>query len=209
MPHLVLLGDAILDNAAFTVGGPAIIDQLRTRLPADWTATLAAIDGSTTADLEAQLAGLPADATHLLLSVGGNDARMCSDVLDTPVESSADVLRLIRQDMTAFERAYREAIAACLRRGLPLVTCTIYRGAFPDEDVQRRVDAALSAFNDVIVRVAVEHELTVIDMRLVCDRAEDYANATKPSTTGGAKIAAAVSRVVAGTGPLRGARLVA
>lgn len=68
MPHLILLGDSILDNGAYTNGQPPVIDQLRGHLPAGWKATLAAIDGSTTDDIPTQLAGLPGDATHLVLS---------------------------------------------------------------------------------------------------------------------------------------------
>jgi hypothetical protein len=29
MPHLILLGDSILDNAAYTEGGPDVVTQLR------------------------------------------------------------------------------------------------------------------------------------------------------------------------------------
>lgn len=85
MPHLVLLGDSIFDNASYTNGQPAVIDQVRARLPAGWKATLAAVDGSTTDDIADQLTGLPDDATHLVLSVGGNDAMLRADLLDTPV----------------------------------------------------------------------------------------------------------------------------
>ena len=35
MQHLVLLGDSILDNGAYTAGGPAVIEQVRAILPTD------------------------------------------------------------------------------------------------------------------------------------------------------------------------------
>ena len=73
-PHLVLLGDSIFDNAIYVPDGPSVIDHLRTILPAEWRATLLANDGDVTADVEGQLLKLPADATHLIISVGGNDA---------------------------------------------------------------------------------------------------------------------------------------
>src|SRR5688572_16398198 len=74
VPHVVLLGDSIFDNAAYVAGGPAVVDQLHTILPADWKATLLAVDGDTTGLVADRLRGLPADASHLVVSVGGNDA---------------------------------------------------------------------------------------------------------------------------------------
>ena len=38
--HLVLLGDSIIDNASYVPGRrPAVIDQVRSRLPEGWSAT--------------------------------------------------------------------------------------------------------------------------------------------------------------------------
>ncbi len=198
MPHIVLLGDSIFDNAAYTAGGPDVATQLRGQLPPDWTATLAAVDGSQADAVAAQLAGVRPDATHLVLSVGGNDALMASGLLDEPVYSSADALRLIGASVREFERRYRAAVGACLGRRLPLVVCTIYHGNFPDADYRERAVVALTAFNDAIVRTACSHGLDVIDLRAVCDQPQDYANPIEPSSIGGAKIARAVARVVTG-----------
>ena len=95
MPHLVLLGDSVFDNGAYTAGGPDVISQVRETMPAGWSATLVAVDGSQAREVVKQLARVPDDATHLVLSVGGNDALMEVDLLDAPVKSSADALRLI------------------------------------------------------------------------------------------------------------------
>ena len=198
MPHLVLLGDSIFDNAAYTAGGPDVVTQLRGELPAGWTATLAAVDGSQAADVAAQLSNLRADATRLVLSVGGNDALMASGLLDEPVYSSADALRLIAASVREFEARYRAAVSACAAKALPLVVCTIYHGNFPDADYRERVVVALTAFNDAIVRTACAHGLDVIDLRAVCDEPQDYANPIEPSSIGGAKIARAIARVVTG-----------
>ena len=155
MPHLVLLGDSIFDNAAYTAGGPGVVTQLRGELPDGWTAALAAVDGSQAADVAAQLAGLRADATHLVLSVGGNDALMASGLLDEPVYSSADALRLIAASVREFEASYRAAVAACLARRLPLVVCTIYNGNLP---------AAQAAVKPLLAgRQSLTHAQTVKD----------------------------------------------
>jgi hypothetical protein len=55
-------------------------------MPHDWTASLIAIDGSTAADLPDQLAEMPADATHVVVSIGGNDALLPDTTLITADE---------------------------------------------------------------------------------------------------------------------------
>jgi hypothetical protein len=204
MPHLVLLGDSSLDNAAYTGGGPDVITQVRAVLPAGWSASLAAVDGATTRDVEAQLSRLPAQATHLVLSVGGNDALLDASVLDVAASTAAEALLRLADVVAAFELRYRGAVAACLRSGRPLTVCTIYNGCFPDPQYQRVVTTALTVFNDAIVRVASERGLAVIDLRAVCALPEDYANPIEPSSAGGEKIA----RVIAAhlTGPRDSAR---
>ena len=66
--HVVLLGDSIFDNFRFVPCEPTVIDQLRKELPPGWCAFLLAVDGHVTADVPAQVANLPGDATHLVVS---------------------------------------------------------------------------------------------------------------------------------------------
>src|SRR5687767_4573555 len=91
MNHVVLLGDSIFDNAVYVPGGPSVIEQLGTSLGRDWQATLLAVDGHVAADVAGQLAGLPTDATHLVISAGGNDALGHSGLLTEPASSAAEV----------------------------------------------------------------------------------------------------------------------
>jgi lysophospholipase L1-like esterase len=197
--HVVLLGDSIFDNAAYTGGGPDVVTQLRKLLPNGWAASLLAVDGHRTADVGRQVAKLPAGATHLVLSVGGNDALAHIDILDRPAASFAQVLGLLADVGADFERSYRKLVTALAGRGLPLVVCTIYNGSFPDPLYQRLATTALCGFNDAILRVAFERALTVIDLRLVCDEPADYANPIEPSVSGGAKIARAIAAAVGAT----------
>jgi hypothetical protein len=194
--HVALLGDSIFDNAAYTNGGPDVITQLRSLLPRGWSGTLLAVDGARTEDVAGQLARLPAAATHLVLSVGGNDALAHGDLLEGPAASAAQILGFLAEAAGVFERRYRSLIARLLERELPLTVCTIYNGNFPDPEFQRIASTALCVFNDVILRVAFEHGLTVIDLRLVCSERADYANAIEPSSIGGNKIARAISRTL-------------
>ena len=120
MPHLILFGASTFDNAAYTTGGPAFIDQVQQRLPAGWAATLLAVDGDTTADIHEQLERMPADATHLVLSVGGNDALDWVAALDAPARSVKDALSVLTQMKTQFQHSYRATIAELLALNKPL-----------------------------------------------------------------------------------------
>lgn len=191
MSHLVLLGDSIFDNAAYTGREPDVITHVRSILPARWKATLCAVDGSTTEDLPRQLPEIPEDASHLVVSIGGNDALLQVDLLDTPVRSTAEALELFGEQVGVFEESYRRALGEVLRLERPTVVCTIYNGNLPDSQA-RVARVALMMFNDAILRTAHEHGLPVIELRLVCTDPEDYANPIEPSGQGGAKIARAI-----------------
>ena len=93
MPHLVLIGNSIFDNAAYTRGGPDVVSQVRGLLAPGWEATLLAVDGSTADQVAGQLGRLPKAATHLVLSVGGNDALMHQRILEAPASSMASPSR--------------------------------------------------------------------------------------------------------------------
>jgi lysophospholipase L1-like esterase len=204
MPHVILLGDSIFDNAAYTAGDPDVVSQVRKLLPSGWAATLLAVDGHRTEDVNRQLARLPKASTHLVLSVGGNDALSHGDLLTRPARSAAEVLTLLAGAAGEFEERYRRLIARLLQAGLPLTVCTIYNGNFPDRDFQRIASTALSSFNDAILRVGFERRLTIIDLRLVCDEPADYANPIEPSSIGGAKIARAIAAAVGATNMVMG-----
>ena len=147
-----------------------------------------------------QVPRIPADATHLVVSIGGNDALGCLDLLDAPATSTAGALRLLGQAVDRFEANYRSAVRLVLDRGLPATLCTIYNGAFEEPDLAARARMALMMFNDVILRVAFEHHASAIDLRLICNEKADYANPIEPSGQGGRKIAKAIVRAT-GIGP--------
>jgi lysophospholipase L1-like esterase len=198
MPHLVLIGDSILDNGRYTRGGPDVVSQVRALLPSGWRATLVAVDGSTTDDIAGQLSRLPDDATHLIVSVGGNNALMHLGILDSPTSSMTKSIETLACVASDFEERYRAAIARCLETRLPVAVCTVYNGCFEDLSFQRVASTTLTVFNDAIIRVAVENSLPVIDLRAVCNAAEDYANPIEPSSVGGAKIARVIVGLVSG-----------
>jgi hypothetical protein len=191
--HIVLLGDSIFDNAAYTGREPDVITHLRALLPGGWRATLAARDGATTSGLASQLRHLPADTTRLVVAVGGNDALGNSDLLSFRAASSSDVLATFAVRLARFEADYRHAIGQLAALRHPTTVCTIYNGALPpDQATLARV--GLMMFNDVILRTAFDHHLDVIELRSICREPPDYANPIEPSGEGGRKIAAAIAR---------------
>jgi lysophospholipase L1-like esterase len=194
--HVVLLGDSILDNAAYVGGGPDVVQQLRQRLPHGWRATLGALDGSTIRDVPRQLRLLPADATYLILSVGGNDALGSVDFLDAPAGSTAEALLGLTEIADGFERGYHAMLTEVLAQGLPTAICTIYYPRFPDATLQKIAVTALTVFNDCIIRLAFFHRIPLLDLRFICTEEGDYANPIEPSARGGEKIAQAIVETV-------------
>lgn len=193
--NLVLLGDSIFDNAAYIAGGLDVVAQLRRALPSGWTATLLAIDGATINDVPEQMKRLPHDATHLVISVGGNDALAHFDLLERRASSSAQVLSWLADAVEEFERRYRTMLRVVTARSLPVTVCTIYNGNL-EPSVRRTARIALATFNDAILRVAAEHSVRTIELRLVCTEPGDYANPIEPSVAGGEKIAQAIARTL-------------
>jgi len=198
---VVLLGDSIFDNAAYTGREPDVVEHLRSILPSGWQASLLAIDGSVISNLSSQLRRVPEDASHLVISVGGNDALGNSDILEMRVRSTAEALELFHERVEEFEESYRSAIHEVLELGRPATLCTIYNGNLPDPEYARNARVALALFNDAILRTAFELRLPVIELRLVCSEPADYANPIEPSGPGGRKIAMAIARAVGALDP--------
>jgi hypothetical protein len=197
MKHIVLLGDSVFDNAAYVAGGPDIIEQVRERLPAGWRATLRAVDGSVIGSVERQLDQLPPEASHLVISVGGNDALGHAGVLDETTHSMTDALERLAGIRDQFAQEYAAMLEGVLERGLSTAVCTIYDPRFPDPLRRRLAAIGLTIFNDCITREAFSRALPLIDLRLICDEDENFANPIEPSVRGGAKIATAIAALAA------------
>jgi hypothetical protein len=195
MKHIILLGDSIFDNGVYVNGGKDTIANLRDQMPEDWTATLLAVDGTVTDGVTKQLPRVPADATHLFVSVGGNDALGEIGILQMRASSSAEVFSEVSSVAARFEDRYKRMLDSVLKLKLPTAVCTIYYPRYPDARLQRMAVAALASFNDVIIRLASVAGLPLIDLRYVCDEDTDYANPIEPSVAGGAKIASTIVRV--------------
>ena len=196
MDHVVLLEDSIFDNAAYVGGAPDVIQQVRRRLPHGSKATLGAVDGSTTGNVREQLRLLPSDATHLIVSAGGNDALGSSDFLGAPARSVAEALLGLADIADEFERRYYPMLTEVLAYGLPTAICTVYYPRFPDTVLQKIAVTGLTVFNDCIIRAAFVHGIPLLDLRFICTEDGDYANPIEPSAQGGEKIAEAIVKMV-------------
>jgi hypothetical protein len=204
MSHVVLLGDSIFDNGAYVRGGPDVVRQLRSKLPTRWDSTLLAVDGAVTREVRDQLARLPKDSTHLVVSAGGNDALGASFMLGQTVATVAEALSLLETAQSRFAADYSEMARVVIGAGLPAAFCTIYDTP-PSAPDQRIVRTALALYNDVITRTAFASGAALIDLRLICDADEDYANPIEPSVQGGDKIASAIADwACSGTSLVRG-----
>lgn len=194
--HIVLLGDSIFDNQSYVAPRAATIDALRARLPAGWSASLLAQDGSAADEVAQQVLHAPGNASHLVVSTGGNDALSDAGILAERASTVGEALWKLAQVAERFERRYRKMLHSVRSRKLPIVLCTIYNGYFPDPHLQSMTTAALTLFNDAIIRAAWSATLPVIDLRRVCSEPEDYANEIEPSARGSEKIADAIVTAV-------------
>lgn len=218
MSHLVLLGDSVFDNGAYVGSGePDVARQVSARLPGGNEVTLLAVDGHLTSDVSSQIERLPSSATHLFLSVGGNDALQHLDAIkrfETEISRFSEAIKKLREIQEDFRRAYRPVVEELLGTGLPTTLCTIYNGNFqeasqqaPSQQVmpqqalslQALVNTILPVIGDVIVEAAAENGLPLIDLGRVLGEPDlDYANPIEPSAHGGAKIAEAITEVLSG-----------
>ena len=197
MSHVVLLGDSIFDNASYVSGGPAVVDQLRGVLPKGWRATLVAADGAVTDGVASQLRRLPADATHLFVSVGGNDALRHGGMLQEVNRPAGEVFTALTEMQQGFRHDYKEMLRALTALGKPAAVCTVY-DAVPG--LVSEAVTLLSLFNDIVVREAARERLPILDLRLICDEPRDYSAVSpiEPSERGGMKIAQRIAYAVTG-----------
>lgn len=194
--HVVLLGDSIFDNASYVSRGMSVIDHLRRRLPSGGKASLRAVDGACVTNVYRQLEQLPADTTHLVLSIGGNDALFAAgDLFTEDPQSMARSLERVAQVVDRFAQEHRELLLHLKQLEKPLVACTVY-DRIPS--LSREERAGLSVFNDAITRNIFRVGATMIDLRLVCDDSRDYAEVSpiEPSSQGGEKIARAIADAI-------------
>jgi lysophospholipase L1-like esterase len=211
--HIVLLGDSIFDNSPYV--GPDELDvpnQLRALVKGDCKVTHLAVDGDVISDIRNQLRRLPSDATHLFVSVGGNDGLGHLSIFNEPVDTIGNALQKIYLLGESFQKKYSEMVDLVLSHNLPTTLCSIYYPKFHSrslsrveyylsmkangETIQQMAMAAETIFNDIITFEIFKRKLPLIDLRVICNDDKDFANPIEPSCIGGLKIASAIKKVV-------------
>lgn len=198
--HLVLAGDSIFDNDGYVYGAAGVIEQLRTTLPAHCRATKIAVDGNCIRHVDEQLNGLPADATDLIVSVGGNDARKNASLL-SHVTKPDDLKGFLAQPLQDFRVEYAQMLERIEKTKLRLLVCSIYTQVpFKDPDWRRFAPLAISQFNEVITSEAKRFNIPVLPLPDVCTEEEDFSTFSpiEPSTQGGQKIVDKIVKMTLG-----------
>jgi hypothetical protein len=187
--HIILLGDSIFDNSPYVPEHETVSDQLAAILPNGCRATLLANDGAVVYSVaEHQIKQIPRDATHVVLSIGGNNALGVSSLLGMKVDSVRDALAILSKPLLDFSQEYACLLGKLRDLQLPLIVCTVY-DAVPGLQVAEKL--GLSLFNDVITRNIIAGGDIMMDLREICTEADDYSEVSpiEPSSVGGAKIA--------------------
>lgn len=190
--HIALLGDSIFDNQSYVIHGESVSDHLSRMLGEAQQLSLLAVDGAVTTGVPLQMTHLPADVTHIALSVGGNDALGCMAMLESPAETVLKALAQLSEVQARFQMEYGLAVQACVQTRRPTLVCTIYDKV---PGLTPALQTALSVFNDVITREAMRHGLAVLDLRELLCESTDYSAASpiEPSEQGGRKVARALA----------------
>ena len=209
--HITLAGDSIFDNQTYVPGEPDVARQLKTQLGDDADVTLLAIDGDITEGVKDQLNRLPIDTSHLIISVGGNDALSYLHKLLDPVSNVGEGFLIFSDIQNEFRDKYRKMLTNALSYNIPTTVCTIYRPCFnhsstsrvsqflsygvSNEILQKVSVTALTTFNDIIIEEAVKAGVPIMDLRIMYDNEQDYANPIEPSTVGGKKMVSIIDRI--------------
>ena len=94
---------------------------------------------------------LPTDATHLVVSVGGNDALLRGGILSEAASTVGEALEVMHEVWAGFRNSYHAMLRVVGGLQKPTAVCIVYNtipGLRPAEH------AALAGFNEVILREA-------------------------------------------------------
>ena len=136
--HVSLLGDSTVDNKAYTGVEPALTECIQHLVGHDEQVTLCARDGALAAAMKDQLAAMPDKTTHIVISVGGNDALGQVSLLKEKVTDVAAathvLLKISREFECKLEKEIRRVVdeygvsSEGVRRSI--VVCSVYEPQF-------------------------------------------------------------------------------
>ena len=212
MNHIILAGDSIFDNGSWVPGDPDVATQVKSLFDIKDKVTLLAVDGDIINGVADQLKSLPDDASHLFISVGGDDALSVLGEMQKTVPSIAEGFLHFHKIRKEFERMYQAMLSNALSYNLPTTVCTIYKPCLShrnairilshsesnlNSDQQQKVaNTALPIINSIISKEAIKAGLPVIDLEIIFNDVADYANDIEPSAVGGMKMAKIIKEIV-------------
>lgn len=194
-PLVVLLGDSVFDSRPYLHGMPDMATRLG-RLLVHGSVRLAAVSGSRLGDVGRQLAGVPAEATHLIVSLGGNDLLDLARGLTGGSGSIGERLARAGDLLAEFRHRTARACELIAARGIRSALCTIYDPPIGDPVLKQMGGVVLGLVAAVIEEETRARGLETIDLRAVCRVREDFFDMIHPSAHGADKIAAALARWV-------------
>jgi len=214
MKHIILAGDSVFANRSYVKEGePDVRDQLADLLDDGDKVTLIAVDGDMNNDVSKQLDNIPNDATHLFISIGGNDALIHIDSFSESVSTIGEALDSLNERVQEFERDYIKMLNNVSKYSLKTTLCTIYNPCFEHSSLdriiymlpensdlkklQQRSTTALPIFNNIIFQEAFNFGIPVMDLILMFNDKADYANPIEPSAIGGMKMAKIIKEISA------------
>ncbi|GAD79529.1 SGNH/GDSL hydrolase family protein [Vibrio ezurae] len=208
--EVVLLGDSIFDNAPYVNQGESVSEQLQNLMDNDNLGehkpqvNLLAVDGNCLHHVEEQLRKLTIDpVTHYFpfVSCGGNDLLYLNlaGLMDEPIENVGEALDTLFHIREKFRSTYQAMLDTMESKFAnhpfcdDITLCTVY-DKIPTLSNQEK--CALGLFNEVILHEAKTRNLSVLDLRVLCDQPEDYAPVSpiEPSKYGAEKIAKQIYR---------------
>jgi hypothetical protein len=181
--HLVLLGDA-LQNIDLGKGQAESALVPRPRNP--WKLTVLQPPEVLR---PSRVRAIPAEVTHIVICVDGGWAIETSGLLQGSARTIRETLDGLASAADEFEKVFVRLIAAATEAGVPTIVCTLVPARYVDPVQERAAAAALAIFNDRILRRAIAAQLSIVELRLICDEDNDYASETLLSHAGVRKVA--------------------
>ena len=223
--NILLLGDSIIDNGSYVHDGELDVATHLKKLYSDQPdvfITNNAVDGDTMYNIEYNHLDTPEveEASHIIVSIGGNDLLHNISFLQTTSELSkvmgkdARIGKWGRRELNPsrnkvfeetyfeiikpFTKQYETIVANLSSHRANLLLCTVYEGDLVDSDefsdVNNSSKTMVSLFNDIVYRTANKYNADVLELREIFVRPEDYANPIEPSHIGGGKLAKAMQK---------------
>lgn len=180
--HVVLLGDVLLEAYQSIDKTPGKFEDAL--LPGTRDQWKISVISSAKIERAGPSLALPQDATHALIFIEGIRAIEESGLLDVRSAAFGQTLEQLSLAADEFERTLGRLIQVAQAARLVIMVCTMFAPNYKDPARQRAAGAALAVFNDRVTKRAGEARVSLIDLRLTCNEAEDYDKPTQLSQSG-------------------------